>query len=157
MISFHPPSYVVGIISPILEFRVEETEVKRGHLPSHLWESRRAVKFTIKQGSQTTTASPVAQWWRIHLPVQETQIWCLILENPTWGATKPEHHNYWACALEPRNCSYWSPQALEPVLCNKRSHHNVSLHTTARAQPPLPATREGPRAAAKTQRSQNKR
>ena len=45
--------------------------------------------------------------------------------------TKPMCYNYWACALEPRNCdywahvcSYWSLQALEPVLHNKRSHHD---------------------------------
>ena len=24
------------------------------------------------------------------------------------------HHNYWACAMEPRNCSYWSPHTIEP-------------------------------------------
>ena len=30
-------------------------------------------------------------------------------------ATKPAHHNYWACALEPSSCSYWRKR-LEPVL-----------------------------------------
>ena len=29
-------------------------------------------------------------------------------------STKPEHHNYWACALEPRSCNYWRPSALSP-------------------------------------------
>ena len=27
------------------------------------------------------------------------------------GATKPVHHNYWACALEPASHNYWSPRA----------------------------------------------
>ena len=38
------------------------------------------------------------------------------------GATKPVHHNYWACALEPVSHNYWAhvPQLL-------------SLHSRARA------------------------
>ena len=27
------------------------------------------------------------------------------------GATKPMHHNYWAWALQPMSCDYWSPYA----------------------------------------------
>ena len=40
-------------------------------------------------------------------------------------------HSYWACSLEPTSHNYWArmpqllkPTHLEPVLCNKRSHHN---------------------------------
>ena len=61
-------------------------------------------------------------------------IWvqALVREDTTCrGATKPVHHNYWACALEPVSHNYWAsePQLLksiplEPVLCNKRSHRN---------------------------------
>ena len=41
--------------------------------------------------------SLVAQWLRIHLPVQGTQIRALVWEDPTrHGATKPMCHNYWA-------------------------------------------------------------
>ena len=29
----------------------------------------------------------------------------------------------WAYALEPGNRNYWSPSALEPMFCNKRSHN----------------------------------
>ena len=66
--------------------------------------------------------------------VQETQVWFLIPEDPTChGATKPVHHNCWACALEPgsHSCwacalepgshSYWACVPLEPMLPNKRS------------------------------------
>ena len=64
--------------------------------------------------------------------------WSLMREDPTClGATKPRHHNYWACAHEPRGA--WEPQLLrphaldgaysatrapEPLLCDKRSHQN---------------------------------
>ena len=89
-------------------------------------------------------ASLVAQWLRILLPMQGTRVRALVQEDPTCrGATKPMRHDYWACALEPtsHNCwacalepmshDYWArvwqllkPVRLEPVLCNKRSHHN---------------------------------
>ena len=56
----------------------------------------------------------------------------LVREDPTChGATKPMHHNYRAYILEPTGHNYWahvlqvqSPYALNPVLCNKRSHCN---------------------------------
>ena len=39
--------------------------------------------------------SLVAQWLRIHLPMQGTQVQALVREDPTCcGATKPVHHNY---------------------------------------------------------------
>ena len=56
----------------------------------------------------------------------------LIGEDITWKeATKPMCHNYWACALEPWDWSYWAQELqvqksahLKPVLSNKRSHCN---------------------------------
>ena len=65
--------------------------------------------FTFKQKSG---ASLVVQWLRICLAIQETQVLFLVLGDPTspW-ATKPVCHNYWT-------------HALEPMLCNKRSHWN---------------------------------
>ena len=76
--------------------------------------------------------SLVAQWLRIHLPMQGTRISALVQEDPTCRrAAKPVHHNYWACSLEPTSHNYWAwvpqllkPTHLEPELCNKRSHHN---------------------------------
>ena len=39
--------------------------------------------------------SLVAQWLRIHLPMQGTQVRALVPEDPTCrGAAKPVHHNY---------------------------------------------------------------
>ena len=74
----------------------------------------------------------VVQWLRIRLPMQGTQVHALVWEDPTCrGKTKPVRHNYWACALEPSSHNYWAhvPQLLkltrlEPVLLNKRHHHN---------------------------------
>ena len=62
-------------------------------------------------------ASLVAQWQRIHLPMQETRVQSLIQEDPTCqGAAKPMCHNYWACALKPgsRNSWAWVLQLLSP-------------------------------------------
>ena len=75
-------------------------------------------------------ASLVAQWLRIHLPLQRTRVQALVCEDPTCrGAATPVHHNYWDCTLEPASHNYWArvpqllkPTHLEPVLRNKRSH-----------------------------------
>ena len=57
-------------------------------------------------------ASLVAQWLRICLPMQGTQVPSLAQEDPTCrGATKPVCHNYWACALESTSHNYWSLRA----------------------------------------------
>ena len=79
-----------------------------------------------------TETSLVAQWLRIHLPMQGTWVRSQVQEDPTChGATKLVHHNYWACTLEPAGHNYWArvpqllkPVHLEPVLHNKRSHLN---------------------------------
>ena len=68
----------------------------------------------------------------ICLPMQATEVWGLVREDPTCHrATKPVHHNYWACPLEPASHNYWAhvprllkPTRLEPMLRNKRSHRN---------------------------------
>ena len=66
----------------------------------------------------TRGASLVAQWLRIHLPMQGTRVWALVQEDPTChGATKSVHHSYWACALEPASHNYWAC-TLEPASHN---------------------------------------
>ena len=53
--------------------------------------------------------SLVAQCLRIRLPMQGTQAWSLVREDPTCcRATKPVGHNYWDCALEPVSHNYWA-------------------------------------------------
>ena len=52
-----------------------------------------------KKGGRRT--SLVVQWLRIHLPMQVTQVWSLVWEDPTCHrATKPVHHNYWALCTQ---------------------------------------------------------
>ena len=61
--------------------------------------------------------SLVAQWLRIRLSMQGTRVRALVREDPTCsGATKPMHHNYWACALELMSHNYWAraPRARAP-------------------------------------------
>ena len=107
----------------------------------------------------------MAQWLRIRLPMQGTGVRALVWEDPTCReATKPVHHNYWACALEPTSHNYWAhvlqllkPARLEPVLHNKRSHCSEKPEHHKEEQPLLAATRESPHTATKTQRSQKKK
>ena len=69
--------------------------------------------------------SLVAQWLRIHLPMQGTRVRALVQEDPTCrGATKPVRHNYWAWALEPASHSYGAcePQLLSPCATTTDAH-----------------------------------
>ena len=51
--------------------------------------------YRPNQQNPTKWASLVAQWLRICLPMQGTQVRALVWEDPTRrGATKPMRHNY---------------------------------------------------------------
>ena len=65
-------------------------------------------------------ASLVTQWWRIHLPMQETWVWSLVWEHPTCcGAPGPKYPNYWAWATTteahagPRARTPWGGKPLQ--------------------------------------------
>ena len=87
---------------------------------------------SLPQLKMTNRNSLVAQWLRIHLPMQGTRVRALVREDPICRrATKPVCHTYWACALEPTSHNYWArvpqllkPVRLEPTLRNKRSHRS---------------------------------
>ena len=82
--------------------------------------------------------SLVVPWIRICLSMQGTWVRSLVWEDSTCsGATKPVCHNDWAMC-----CKYWSPRALEPVLCNKRSQQNENPVHCNEEQPPPATTRE---------------
>ena len=93
--------------------------------------------------------------------MQEIWVWSLVWEDATCHrATKPMHHNYWACALEPWNCktelthhNCWSLHALEPEVCNKRSHSSEKPTHGNEDEPCSPQLEEDLRAT-KTQHSQ---
>ena len=76
-------------------------------------------------------ASPVAQWLRTCLPMQETQVQSLGQEDPTClGATKPVCH-YWAGEPQLLNVS-----APEPALHSRRcpAMRSLASHSTSKTQ-----------------------
>ena len=92
-------------------------------------------------------SSLVTQWIRIHLPRQGTQVRSLGREDSTcYGISKPVCHNCWGPVLQ-----LLKPTYLEPVLCNKGSHHKKLTHHNAE-QPLLSSTRESRMKATKTER-----
>ena len=132
-----PFSYFPSFISPSLSPSLPP------FLPSFL------SFFFLSLKNSFNRASLVAQWLRVHLPMQGTWVRALVREDPTChGATKPAIHNYWA-----RVPQLLKPAHLEPVLGNKRSHRNGKPAHHNEEYPLLAATRESPRAATKTQRS----
>ena len=96
--------------------------------------------------------SLVVQWLRIHLPMQGTCVWSLEIHTP-WGQLGPCTTT---TAPELRVCTdgnYWSPHALEPVLCNKRDNHSEKLtHHNWRV---APTTRESAQATRETTTARN--
>ena len=81
-------------------------------------------------------ASLVVQWLRICLPMQGTRVRALVREDPTCrGATKPVPQllSLRSRAREPR---VLKPVCLEPMLCNKMSHHNKKPAHRNKEQPP---------------------
>ena len=107
---------------------------KSQHLYSRIHLQECLLQHCLKQKEKNRHkgTSLVAQWFRIHLPMQWTRVRSLYREDATCGgATKPVRHNYWACTLEPASHNYWAgvlellkPPSLEPVLHNKRSHRD---------------------------------
>ena len=87
--------------------------------------------------------SLVAQWIRIHPPMQGTWVWSFVQEDATCqGATKPVCHNYWAQALAPMRGNYWAcvpwllkPMRLGPVLQNKRRRWSEKPQTAMKSSP----------------------
>ena len=97
-----------------------------------MW-ARIASSFYVHLKIIITGTSLAAQWLRIHLPMQGTGVWALVWEDLTYyRATKPMHHNYWACALEPESHNYWAhvPQPLSPCTTTTEAHAPYSPRAT---------------------------
>ena len=98
--------------------------------------------ITVFLSRSECQTSQVVQWLRSHQPMQRMWVRSLFQEDPTGlGATKPAWHDCWACALE-------------PVLCNKRSHLSEKPEHSAEEKPPHSTPRESPLTATETQRGQ---
>ena len=90
-------------------------------------------------------ASLVVQWWRIHLPMQKTQVWSLVQEDSTClGATKPVYHNYWACALEPGSHNYCAQVPYSPYTATREDIMMRSLSTAMKNSPYSPQPEKSP-------------
>ena len=161
--SFHPSS---EHYSPLLELmsmrtqkarRIRFSEIQED-CPSHICVWARCPAHLAGLGAQCQGgylqvifnmgrmgASLVAQWLRICLPMQGTRVRAVVREDPTcYGATKPLHHNYWACALEPTSHNYWNPRATttEPAChnylspCATTEAHAPRAHALQQEKPP---------------------
>ena len=72
------------------------------NIGKQIWEEKRVTpqfyvwpSWHLCEKVHVQVASLVAQWLRIRLPMQETQVRALVREDPTCrGATKPVRHNY---------------------------------------------------------------
>ena len=96
-------------------------------------------KISILKNYFLFGTSLVAQWLRIHLPMQGTWVQVLVREDPTCcGATKPIRHNYWTCALEPASHNYWSPCAKSPCSTTKEATAMRSPCTATKSSPRSP-------------------
>ena len=120
--------FLPGIILSIVNRPIRDIYVSISMSHIHMYTAH----FFLVILKDNLGTSLVVQWLRICLPMQGTWVWALLQEDPTChGATKLMHHNYWACALELTSHNYWArvpqllkPTCLEPLLRNKRSHHN---------------------------------
>ena len=108
------PSWHWKIQHPSWFFKFHIISVQRPciYLIKNIWTQQITLKFSLK--TFLLGLPLVAQWYRIRLPVQETQVWSLVREDPACSrATKPVCHHHWACALEHRSRNYWSSGSLE--------------------------------------------
>ena len=87
-----------------------------------LWRNNLGFRNGLWDFKRSWGTSLVAQWLRICLPMPGTRVRALVREDPTCRrATKPMHHNYWACALEPVCHNYWSLCATTTETCTPRA------------------------------------
>ena len=91
--------------------------------------------------------SLVAQWWRIHLPMQRTWVQSLVWEDSTGcGAAKPMSHNY------------WSPRTLQsPRSPTRQATEARNSRTATKSSPCLAHLEKSPCTAMKTQCSQKRK
>ena len=126
------------------------------------WELRSHKPHSTAKENKKSSGFPGGSVVKNCLPMQGTRVRALVQEDPTCrGATKPMCHNYWACTLEPESHNYrphvpqlLGPARLEPVLYNKRNHHNEKSMQHNEEQPLLATTRGNPCTATETQHNQ---
>ena len=124
----NPINFIISISSSVLPSKSSSTKVSDKILNSVSF-------YTYKKRGG---ASLVAQWLRVCLPVQGTQVRALVWEDPTCRrAAGPVSHSYWACAS-----GACGPQQVKP----RPAHCDEEW-------PPLATTRESPHTEMRTQHS----
>ena len=94
-------------------------------------------------------------WW-LRVKKKKSTCQCRMHGFNSWSGKIPLATGQlrpWAATTEPTCCSYWNLCALEPVLCNKRSHCSEKPPHHAQRAAPHHSQRRA-RAAVKTQHSQ---
>ena len=106
-----------------------------------LYTNNKLSKRYLPEENKNTNSgtSLVVQWLRIRPPVQGTRVWALVWEEAACrGATKPMHHNYWACALGPASHNYWSPRTWSPCSATREATAMRSPRTSMKSSPCSP-------------------
>ena len=88
------------------------------------WSIRKKVGSEVRQWEANQVGSVqtslMAQWLRIHLPIQGTQVGSQVQEDPTchWAvkpvATTPKFHDSTACTLQQQPPLQWEAHAPQP-------------------------------------------
>ena len=134
---FHDPADVGNLISSSSAFSKSSLNIRKFTVHILLKPGLENFKHYFSHILKKSKDGLIAQWLRIHLPMQGTWFWSLVWEDSTsCRATKPICHNYWA----------W---AQESVLCNKPPQWEAPHHCNWRVAP-MATARESPCAATKT-------
>ena len=64
------------------KLKSECLDAQKIHSQKTLTQKQSMLEHVIRHGKGYQMASPVAQWWRIHLPMQETRVQSLGWEDP---------------------------------------------------------------------------
>ena len=131
-----PASYFMDIYKMILKFTGRGKRPRRANT---ILKKNKVGGLTLSDLRITIGTSLVAQWLRIRLPTQETQVWALVREDPTCrGATKPVRQDYWACTLEAASHNYWAHMPKSPCSTTREATAMRSPRTTMKSSPRSP-------------------
>ena len=98
-------------------YTLTEDKDKLGTKGRTFWWTPTKIPEEIPWSKSSRGISLMVQWLKTCLPMQGTGVRSLVWEDFTCSrATKSVGYNYWAGALEPASCNYWSLHALEPGL-----------------------------------------
>ena len=123
----------------------ERTIMKLNRIITRITSTALALCMLMSIASLAAFADSSASVVKNLLPMQETLVWSLIQEDPTRSrATRPERHNYWACALEPRNHNYWAHTLQSPSFTAREATATRSPYPEMSSSPCSPYEEKSP-------------